>query len=233
MRNCGNCEWCITENEEKEEMIENNYDEEDLNRPLAGDCSLGINHYENYFSCKAHNYKEELTNIHIMYDENYLGPGYFIIMEYDKNPEVLIKMYISNSGTFPEFKLFAYEKNNYNFINEPYKNINLLVFNKNNEKLYKAIKLLSLSLPYDIVNSSIYNEENSNLNININEDFASINITKDISNEKENKEMIFLTLGDPYTCKNYIQMSTFYNRLAGLSKGTLSKDNITKILKKK
>ena len=40
MKCCGNCEWCITEEEELAQIKEKNYDEEDLNRPLTGDCSL-------------------------------------------------------------------------------------------------------------------------------------------------------------------------------------------------
>ena len=109
MKCCGNCEWCITEEEELAQIKEKNYDEEDLNRPLTGDCSLGIDPGENY-CCSQHNYMEKLTNIYVLYDENYFGPGYFIVTEYNKEPVILIKMFIAGSKTFPEFKLFAYEK---------------------------------------------------------------------------------------------------------------------------
>ena len=113
MKCCGNCEWCITEEEELAQIKEKNYDEEDLNRPLTGDCSLGIDHGENY-CCSQHNYMEKLTNIYVLYDENYFGPGYFIVTEYNKEPVILIKMFIAGSKTFPEFKLFAYEKESNN-----------------------------------------------------------------------------------------------------------------------
>ena len=101
MKCCGNCEWCITEEEELAQIKEKNYDEEDLNRPLTGDCSLGIDHGENY-CCSQHNYMEKLTNIYVLYDENYFGPGYFIVTEYNKEPVILIKMFIAGSKTFPE-----------------------------------------------------------------------------------------------------------------------------------
>ena len=86
MKCCGNCEWCITEEEELAQIKEKNYDEEDLNRPLTGDCSLGIDHGENY-CCSQHNYMEKLTNIYVLYDENYFGPGYFIVTEYKRTAE--------------------------------------------------------------------------------------------------------------------------------------------------
>lgn len=156
MKCCGNCEWCITEEEELAQIKEKNYDEEDLNRPLTGDCSLGIDHGENY-CCSQHNYMEKLTNIYVLYDENYFGPGYFIVTE--------------------------------------------------------------------------YNKEKSSIHISITEDYADITISKDIVSDKDNKDSINITLGDPYTCKNYIQLSTFYNRLAKLSKGVLKEEGMKKILK--
>ena len=207
MKCCGNCEWCITEEEELAQIKEKNYDEEDLNRPLTGDCSLGIDPGEDY-CCSQHNYMEKLTNIYVLYDENYFGPGYFIVTEYNKEPVILIKMFIAGSKTFPEFKLFAYEKESNNYSTKLNKSINLLSFKKNNEDLYQIVKLLSSSLPYDTVLSS-----------------------KDMVSDKDNKDFINITLGDPYTCKNYIQLSTFYNRLAKLSKGILKDEGMKKILK--
>ena len=226
MKCCGNCEWCITEEEELAQIKEKNYDEEDLNRPLTGDCSLGIDHGENY-CCSQHNYMEKLTNIYVLYDENYFGPGYFIVTEYNKEPVILIKMFITGSKTFPEFKLFAYEKESNNYSTKLNKSINLLVFKKNNEDLYQIVKLLSSSLPYDTVLSAENNKEKSSIHISITEDYADITISKDIVSDKDNKDSINITLGDPYTCKNYIQLSTFYNRLAKLSKG----EGMKKILK--
>ena len=76
-----------------------------------------------------------------------------------------------------------------------------------------------------------YNKEKSSIHISITEDYADITISKDIVSDKDNKDSINITLGDPYTCKNYIQLSTFYNRLAKLSKGVLKDEGMKKILK--
>ena len=220
----------ILYDEFNKKLKEKNYDEEDLNRPLTGDCSLGIDHGENY-CCSQHNYMEKLTNIYVLYDENYFGPGYFIVTEYNKEPVILIKMFIAGSKNFPEFKLFAYEKESNNYSTKLNKSINLLSFKKNNEDLYQIVKLLSSSLPYDTVLSAEYNKEKSSIHISITEDYADITISKDIVSNKDNKDSINITLGDPYTCKNYIQLSTFYNRLAKLSKGVLKDEGMKKILK--
>ena len=97
--------------------------------------------------------------------------------------------------------------------------------------MYQIVKLLSSSLPYDTVLSAEYTKEKSSIHISITEDYADITISKDIVSDKDNKDSINITLGDPYTCKNYIQLSTFYNRLAKLSKGVLKEEGMKKILK--
>ena len=63
-------------------------------------------------------------------------------------------MFIAGSKTFPEFKLFAYEKESNNYSTKLNKSINLLVFKKNYEDLYQIVKLLASSLPYDTVLSA-------------------------------------------------------------------------------
>ena len=82
------------------------------------------------------------------------------------------------------------------------KNIDLLVFKKNNEDLYQIVKLLSSSLPYDTVPSAEYSKEKSSIHISVTEDYADITISKDIVSDKDNKDSINITLGDPYTGKN-------------------------------
>ena len=71
-------------------------------------------------------------------------------------------------------------------------------------------------------------KKKSSIHISITEDYADITISKDIVSDKDNKDSINITLGDPYTCKNYIQLSTFYNRLAKLSKGVLKDEEMKK-----
>ena len=59
-------------------------------------------------------------------------------------------------------------------------------------------------------------------------------VSKDkYNNQKSNSNYIDITLGDPYTCKYYIQLGSFYNRLSTISDGKIKEDNIKRMLKLK
>lgn len=231
MRCCGNCEWCITEKEENEMRKYQGYDDTDLNIPLVGDCSLGMEHNNNYY-CKEHNYIESLSKVYIFYDEQYLGSGYFIIMEYNNEPVTFIKIYKTNNIGFPYFKIQAYEQENYNLSNERFKNIELTIYRNNNQKLYEAIKFLLQSLPTSRIFSCNNDKGESSISIKVDDDTANITISKDIYND-DKSNLIDITLGDPYICKYYIQLGSFYNRLSTICDGEIKEDNIKKILKLK
>ena len=109
MRCCANCEWSISPELEDEIMEEQGYEEEDINRPKAGDCVLGMQHNDN-FVCSEHLYSAGPLSTDIMYDEQYMGSGYLIITSY--YDELVRFMKISGLGNhnFPVFKIRAFEK---------------------------------------------------------------------------------------------------------------------------
>lgn len=233
MRYCGNCEWCIKPEQEDEIKKEQGYEDTDLNIPLAGDCSIGMTHNNNYY-CKEHTYIEGLSKAYVLYDEKYLGPGYFIIMEYSGEPVIFIKMYEINNMLFPYFKIRAYEKDNHDSSNKEFKNIELTIYRNNNPKLYEAIKLLLQSLPNNKINNLDHNEGKNNISIKVDDNSAIIIVSKDkYNNQKSNSNYIDITLGDPYTCKYYIQLGSFYSRLSTISDGKIKEDNIKRMLKLK
>jgi len=55
MKCCANCEWSISPELEEEILEEQGYQEDDINRPHAGDCVIGMEHDENYY-CSSHQY---------------------------------------------------------------------------------------------------------------------------------------------------------------------------------
>lgn len=99
MRNCDNC----------------------IFSSLALDCNTGIetlycNEIEYEFevkttdTCEEHQYIEGLEEEknYILYDEKYLGPGYFIINIQNNEINKFIKIYTTNNDGFPHYNIRAF-----------------------------------------------------------------------------------------------------------------------------
>ena len=56
---CANCIWCFTEDDE---MDIEGYQENDPNKPQAGDCVIGMDHGKN-FVCEKHDYLDNRVDL--------------------------------------------------------------------------------------------------------------------------------------------------------------------------
>ncbi|MBE6153030.1 MAG: hypothetical protein E7166_02215 [Firmicutes bacterium] len=65
MKCCSNCEWSISPELEDEIKEEQRYDENDLNRPHAGDCVIGMKPNKNYY-CDSHQYIQGMEEENIL-----------------------------------------------------------------------------------------------------------------------------------------------------------------------
>ena len=147
-RCCGNCEWSISPECEEEIMKENHYDENDPNRPRAGDCCLGREHDENYF-CDSHEYISSCLENYAFYEDKYLGPGYFIVTRYDENIIKFLKLY--RTGTYGNYNygIMAYEYDPMKVMEKT--GITLDVRNSDGEVLYKAITIFAKALGKSVI----------------------------------------------------------------------------------
>ena len=147
-RCCGNCEWSISPECEEEIMKENHYDENDPNRPRAGDCCLGREHDENYF-CDSHEYISSCLETYAFYEDKYLGPGYFIVTRYDENIIKFLKLY--RTGTYGNYNygIMAYEYDPMKVMEKT--GITLDVRNSDGEVLYKAITIFAKALGKSVI----------------------------------------------------------------------------------
>ena len=147
-RCCGNCEWSISSECEEEIMKENHYEEDDPNRPRAGDCCLGIEHDENY-CCDSHDYISSCLQTYTFYEDKYLGPGYFIVSLYD---EYVIKFFkIYRTGTYGDYNygIMVYE---YDPIKTDLRTgITFEIRRSDNEVLYKAITIFANALGDEVI----------------------------------------------------------------------------------
>jgi len=69
MKCCSNCEWSISPELEDEIKEEQRYDENDPNRPHAGDCVIGMQHDKNYY-CSSHQYIQGMEEENSLLNEN-------------------------------------------------------------------------------------------------------------------------------------------------------------------
>ena len=147
-RCCGNCDWNISPECEEEIMKENHYDENDPNRPRAGDCCLGREHDENYF-CDSHEYISSCLENYAFYEDKYLGPGYFIVTRYDENIIKFLKLY--RTGTYGNYNygIMAYEYDPMKVMGKT--GITLDVRNSDGEVLYKAITIFAKALGKSVI----------------------------------------------------------------------------------
>ncbi len=147
-RCCGNCEWSISPECEEEIMKENHYEEDDPNRPRAGDCCLGRDHDENYY-CDSHEYISSCIETYTFYEEKYLGPGFFVVSEYDENVIKFLKLYRNGTYGNYDYGIMAYE---YDPIKkELCTGITFEIGRSDNEVLYKAITIFARELGADVI----------------------------------------------------------------------------------
>lgn len=78
---CANCEWCITEYDEEEILNSHMYEENDPNRPVSGNCSLGNIPNSNYY-CDEHS---------LIHEEAYFEETKELILSlYKKKPNLFL-----------------------------------------------------------------------------------------------------------------------------------------------
>ena len=147
-RCCGNCEWSISPECEEEIMKENHYEEDDPNRPRAGECCLGRNHDENYF-CDSHQYISGPLETYTFYEDKYLGPGYFIVTLYDENIIKFLKLY--RTGTYGNYNygIMVYEYDPIKVMEKT--GITIDIRNSDGEALYKAITIFAKALGENVI----------------------------------------------------------------------------------
>lgn len=230
MRCCSNCEWSISPMLEKDIMEEQGYDENDLNRPHAGDCAIGSDH-DGKFVCSSHLYCDGTEETILMYDEKYMGTGYLIINNINDELDKFIKISTYGDG-FPCFSVRGYEVGSKCSLDSQFQQF---VINIDRENiLYPALSILAKELNGEAIYSiDSHNEGKNNVRFLDSGNSISIILNKDIMGVKDATKFIDINLGDMDTCKFYPALLRFYNSLASLSVcDTTDKDIKTLLLVK-
>lgn len=108
MKCCANCEWSISPLDEENIMEEQNYKENDPDKPNAGDCIWGHDHGKN-FVCKNHTYLKNGIETSIFYDDKYLGPGFLIVVKFYDEIIKFLKIYRVNTSEKYKYIIRGYD----------------------------------------------------------------------------------------------------------------------------
>jgi len=223
MRNCENCEYSgfiLDCNTGKETL--NCFESEYV-------CETELNKV-----CELHQFVDglETEKNYLLFDVDYLGPGYFIVHETDGVIDKFVKIYIDNNNGFPNYSLRAYDSNfNENLDNE-FNNIEFKIGCFEDFEMFDYFKEFYKKLDGNSLYSidSIQHGKN-NISLNMNSRIISFNISKDMINGKQHpSKFIDINLGDICTCKNYGAVNDFYNSLVSICKNKTNEEDINKIL---
>lgn len=226
---CANCEWCISPENEEEIMREKHYEKDDSNRPKAGDCGWGYNHNGKYV-CENHRYNDVCTDTYVVYDDKYLGKGFFIITKYCNEIIKFVKIYRTGSYRLPSYSIRAYEIGSVDTDDRNFREITIEA--TKGEELFEAISSFANSLNWKClysVDKNVYDK--NNLSAEVYKNTAFLVFAKDTSKAKYPTDFVDIELGDYLTCKNYEAVSTLFRDFAKISQGQVEEKTVKKILK--
>lgn len=191
------------------------------------------------YMCPDHQFIDGLGNEknYILYDDTYLGKGYFIINEINNKIKKFIKIYTINNNGFNHYCLRAYGIESRDNPNSDYTNIEFVFRSMEDfsNGLYNVFLELVKNINGNITTTDEYYEGNNNISFILNDKgIIRIVISKDIWRGRQHPtDYIDINIGDNYTCKNYEAINNFYNMLSELSCDKTVNNNIKRILELK
>ena len=232
---CANCFWNISSDDVEEILRNNHYEENDPDYPEAG-CGLEAPEevrYKNGFYCKEHTYIDGILDTYVLYDDQYLGAGYFVISELAGQLVKFAKIYISNNSGFPHYNIRAYEVDSIDTGDmKPgdFRHIDFTV-DKGSE-LYEIIETLALNLFRQNIKTIDPSLQGSNqMQAGLSDTEASLIFSKDVYGVKHATDFIDINLGDDILCEHYGALNDFYQSLEDISLRKSEEADIKKILK--
>ena len=189
-------------------------------------------------SCEHHQYIEGLEEEknYLLYDETYLGPGYFIIKIQNNEINKFIKIYTTNNDGIPHYSIRAFSPNAKDKPEETFTNIEFTFRDIEDYKngLFEAFNNLFKNINGNIETIDTRQQGKNNISFISTTKTIKVIFSKDIWHGKQHPtDFIDINLGDNYSCKNYDAINEFYNSLAKLTPNQAKKQEIEKILKLK
>lgn len=174
---------------------------------------------------------------YVLYDDKYLGEGYFIINEVNDKITKFIKIYTTNNNGFPNYCLRAFAVNAKDTPDSDYTNIEFTFRSSEDfdNGLYNIFLELARNVNGNITSIDEYYEGKNNISFSLNDkDIVKIVVSKDIWKGKQHPtDYIDINVGNNYTCTNYEVINKFYNMLSELYCNKSKNSDIKRILELK
>ncbi len=212
MRNCTNCVWSVSQKLEKETKGS----EEKTTTMKVGDCCLSKRQKNTQQICNSHLYLNgsDECEYHLYYDQKNNEHGYLIVGNYMGYNIKFLKIVASNAQT-PIFKIYGYEKPNYNNSKDQNKEI-LFIINKK-DAIYPAFKKFQ-----EASASIIDSEEQEKIKAKKWNDNIELTLCKNSCKFPNSKLNIALKINN--NCAEYYQISKLYQDLEAIYLKTVKKE---------
>lgn len=189
--------------------------------------------------CPEHQFIDGLSNEknYVLYDESYLGKGYFIINEVNNKIKKFIKIYTINNDGLPHYCLRSFGLESRDNPDSDYTNTEFVFRSMEDfdNGLYKVFLELVKNINGNITTIDEYQEGKNNISFLLGDkDIIRMVVSKDIWRGKQHPtDFIDINIGDNYTCVNYEAVNKFYNMLSEITHNNTKTNDIKRILELK
>lgn len=157
--------------------------------------------------------RTEEYKTYVIYDNSYLGAGYFIISELDGEIVKFAKIYTSSWAGFPYYNVRAFERDSFDQDWQQFRHIKITV--NEDDELFALFSNLASELHSSLIKSiDPSNQGQNNMSATQDEKSATISFSKDVYSVKNSTGFIDINIGDDMICEQYEQISNFYKALA-------------------
>ena len=163
-----------------------------------------------------------------LYDEEYMGPGYFIIQEFNGEIEKFIKIFTTTNYGFSHYMARAYEKDVVDLPDQTFRKIAIIARNEE-YALYEIISDLAIGIENEkMLSIDPSNQGESGMVALYNIHCASLMCFKDV---KHATDFIDVNLGDNYTCPHWLALNDFYQDLERYTTKEANEKDMERILR--
>jgi len=187
--------------------------------------------------CPEHQFIDGYGNEknYVLYDESYLGKGYFIINEINNKIKKFIKIYTINSEGVPHYYLRSFGLESRDNPDSDYTNTEFVFRSMEDYEngLYNIFLEFAKGINGNITTIDEYYEGTNNISFVLNYNgIVGVVVSKDIWRGRGHPtDFIDINIGDNYTCVNYDAVDKFYNSLGKTLYKEAKTEDIKKILK--
>lgn len=167
---------------------------------------------------------------YVLFDESYLGSGYFIISELNGVIIKYIKIYTSNNCDYPNYNIRAFERGSVDVVDQHYRDI--IIDIEKEEDLFEPLDELSfITNGEPILSIDPYEQGKNQFRVDAKEDVVSLICSKDVFGVKQATDFIDINVGDDKTRRSYLAVYIFFQNLNSICNKKGNDEDIKRILK--